>query len=61
MKGGIATKCGASKGGDSGRAIAADVAVPRASVRTDYVPLDIADPDGRFGDWMPGDDLDDWR
>lgn len=26
-----------------------------------YTPLDIADPDGRFGNWMPGDDPDDWR
>ncbi|CAN5135360.1 hypothetical protein BH10CYA1_BH10CYA1_64100 [soil metagenome] len=28
---------------------------------TSYTPLDIADPDGRFGLWMPGDDPDDWR
>lgn len=27
----------------------------------EHVPLDINDPDGRFGTWMPGDDADDWR
>lgn len=32
-----------------------------AGASSSYTPLDIADPDGRFGNWMPGDDPDDWR
>lgn len=44
----------------------ADQASDNASARTEsgeapYTPLDINDPDGRFGNWMPGDDPDDWR
>jgi hypothetical protein len=40
---------------------APDKAAVTASSTSTYVPLDIDDPNGRFGSWMPGDDEDDWR
>lgn len=61
MKGCSAKSDGASDSNDCVRVIAADIAASHGSDQTAHVPLDIADPDGRFGNWMPGDDPDDWR
>jgi len=54
MKNGVNTTGGAS-------AKSAGAAKTKTASEPPYVPLDINDPDGRFGTWMPGDDPDDWR
>ena len=55
--------CGTTGNTEDAPAVSASAcASARAeSGETPYTPLDINDPDGRFGNWMPGDDPDDWR
>ena len=57
MKNGLGTAIGASVDSKEARGASRTGTVAEPP----YRPLDIDDPEGRFGKWMPGDDPDDWR